>query len=38
MARVALLKAELKGQRHGAPFSLIQDLAIKIAAEYMGLK
>jgi hypothetical protein len=32
------LKAELKDRGMSLPFSLIQDLAIKIAAEYMGLK
>ena len=32
------LKAELKDRGMSLPFSLIQDLAIKITAEYMGLK
>jgi DNA-binding transcriptional ArsR family regulator len=32
------LKAQLKDRGMSLPFSLIQELAIKIAAEYMGLK
>jgi len=33
-----MVKDQLKDRGMSLPFSLIQDLAIKIAAEYMGLK